>query len=126
MRNFYNLFFRRILINKIVSVAIRILNIEKKIAMDWTFIEISYSSLTYKDLLKNILSGEFPECEVKKCIFPCTELVTLYGLSSTSHKDIEKIKGGPETDIVQKENKFSMLYFSIFQEIKRKSFRMTY
>ena len=80
--------------------------------MDWTFI-VSHSAVTYEELIEKILTGkEFPECE------PCAEVATLYRLSSTSHKDMEKIKGGSKTDLVQKEKKFSMIYFSIFWEHK--------
>ena len=63
------------------SIAIRIINCDNKIALDWTFIDLDQSFLSYKDLVVNIFKGDFPQCLVKGLVF------TLYGLTSTSHKE---------------------------------------
>ena len=99
------------------SVAVRILNSERKTGMDWTFIEIhDHASLSYEQLISKILSWEFSDCKLKETVFPCQNIRILYGLLSTNHKDIKQIRGGPKTDIIEKERKFSMLYFSLFCE----------
>ena len=36
------------------SIAIRIINCDNKIALDWTFIDLDQSFLSYKDLVQNI------------------------------------------------------------------------
>jgi len=95
------------------SVAVRIIDDDKKVAMDWCFIDLEFSTLTYKDLVGKIIDGKFPECVLKKSVFLCKNIETLYGLASTTHKDIEKVRGGVDTDIVQKEKRFSMLYFTL-------------
>ena len=100
----------------LVSVAVRILNNEKKVGMDWTFIDLDYSSLSYREAVLKITSGEIQDCLIKEQLFPCKNLETLYGLASSSHKEVEKTRGGPDTDIIQKERRFSMLYFSIVCE----------
>ncbi|XP_066928996.1 uncharacterized protein [Clytia hemisphaerica] len=95
------------------SVAVRIINSDNKVAMDWTFISLEFFSLTYEDLISKITSEQFPQCVVKDSVFSCKILKTLYGLASSSSKEFEKIRGRADTDIIQIENRFSMIYFTV-------------
>ena len=54
-----------------ISVAVHILNSERKTAMDWTFIEIhNHASLSYEQFISKILSGEFSDCKLKESLCP--------------------------------------------------------
>ena len=92
---------------------VRFLNEEKKVGVDWTFLETDQSSWTFNELAKLVFSGELAECQVKKNVFPCKNQTVSHGFCSTSHQLREEIRGGPNTDLIEKERKFSMLYFTI-------------
>ena len=98
----------------LVTVAVRLLSTDNKVGMDWTFIDINETSLTFSELTESIFTGQIGHCKLKDGIFRCKNYVARYGSCSTSHKLNEEIKGDMKTNIVEKHNKFSMLYFSIF------------
>ena len=100
-----------------MSVCIRLVNKDNKIALPWSFIETGHlTSYTYEAILSDIVVGKFPYCKVKETIFRCKNLTVQYGLCSTSHKLLEQVQGPPTTDVIEKSGKFAMLYFTLVVE----------
>lgn len=89
-------------------------NKDNKIAMNWTFIEIDRVTCTPIDVIEMISFETLEGVTFSKSVIPCKNIKVLKYMCSTSHKLNENVKGGPNSDLIEKVKKFSMLYFSIY------------